>query len=1195
MIYARTRTRTCENIRICENIDEATLITKINACHTLKDSIEEEKIAKEESEEQVTEWVSGIEQKLKAADEKVLELRGIKDDIVRKTHAIEKAEVVKEGLMVQQEKHEQKLRQEHELFEQQLKFQKALEASRQSQAKAVSTKLPKLSITKFDGKYENWLPFWNKFMAEIDSTDLSPVTKFAYLKELVESKIRVGIDGLPLTTEGYRRAKGILESEYGKISEIVNAYVQNILELPVIKNANPNEVDKFYKTLLYNVQSLETLGKLERVNGMTRSVLDKLPGIKSDLVRGKDGWQDWGLAQLVTALKLWRDINPCNEESSTDRKHRNSSEKILNTGAKKHGCVYCDDVSHKSRECTHVVDVNERRKILATKRLCFNCTGARHRASECKSTSGCQRCKQRHHTSICMMKEKLLATEQGSKPVVYPIVNVNVGGIECRALLDTGAGSSYASAALLDRLPKRSQSKEVRKIEMMLGSSTREVCLSKVNVESVDGKEKLEVEVTRVERGKLFTVDNPHYPDIIKSFKHLEGVTIVDNDPKPFLPVHLILGASDYVAIKTAEPARVGELGEPVAEKTKFEWTLMSPGKELDHSKMLLTKTSYTDYEELCRLNVLGLEDRAEHDQETVHVEFREQLVRDPNGWYETGLLWKKSHPPLPSNRQGSLRRLDRLYTRLNKMGVTRKYNKVIEQQKEEGIVELACAPPVSKFYLPHKPVVHVGAESTKLRVVYDGSAKENPQFPSLNDCLYAGPSLQNKLWNVLTRMRFHPVALSGDLKQAFLQIRIKKEERDSLRFHWKTTEHSLPEVLRFTRALFGLTCSPFLLAAVVDHHLQSWEVKEPEKVAEIRRSLYVDDLISGKPTVASAVELKKSAIKIFDDATSTLHKWHSNEPSLEDDQLKPECEQSEVKSDSDGNQVEPQAQQTFAKTQLSKFNQSQTSLLGLSWDKQADEISVVIPKMATSVTKRELLRNLARIYDPLGLVSPVTVKGKHIYREACKQKVPWDVKIPLSTEYLQWAKGLPEKVTVPILVTVHRESLDEIQLHAFGDASKKGVAAAVYAITKQASGVNVGLVAAKSRLAKQDLTIPRLELVSAHMATNLVSNVKKTIDDIPVISVFGWLDSTVVLQWLRGPGEYKQFVANRVKKIHEHPEIHATYPPMIILQIWEAEEAKFLVIKFGGKAQSGWWIPSNGLQTSLRLLRPKVSVKQKQ
>ena len=136
----------------------------------------------------------------------------------------------------------------------------------------------------------------------------------------------------------------------------------------------------------------------------------------------------------------------------------------------------------------------------------------------------------------------------------------------------------------------------------------------------------------------------------------------MDDDPKPFLPTHLILGTSDYAAIKTAEPARVGKLGEPVAEKTKFGWTLMSPGKELDHLKMLLTQTSYTDYNELCRLDVLGLEDKAEHDQEAVYAEFCEQLVRHPNGWYETGLLWKKSHPPLSSNQQWSLRRLDRLY-----------------------------------------------------------------------------------------------------------------------------------------------------------------------------------------------------------------------------------------------------------------------------------------------------------------------------------------------------------------------------------------------------------------------------------------------------------------------------------------------------------------------------------------------------
>ena len=135
----------------------------------------------------------------------------------------------------------------------------------------------------------DWLPFWNKYEAEIEAADLAPVTKFAYLKELVEPKVRVDIDGLPFTTEGYERAKNILKGEYGKKSEIVNAYIQNIMDLPTITGSQPVKVHEFYKKFLYNVQSLETLGKLREVSGNVRSVIGKLKGIKADLVRGQDG------------------------------------------------------------------------------------------------------------------------------------------------------------------------------------------------------------------------------------------------------------------------------------------------------------------------------------------------------------------------------------------------------------------------------------------------------------------------------------------------------------------------------------------------------------------------------------------------------------------------------------------------------------------------------------------------------------------------------------------------------------------------------------------------------------------------------------------------------------------------------------------------------------------------------------------
>ena len=162
----------------------------------------------------------------------------------------------------------------------QLEYQKSIETSAKEQEKSTSIKLHKLPVTKFNGNFENWLPFWNTFEAEIDKSDVPSVTKFAFLKEWLEPKVRAEIEGLPFTSEGYQRAKNILKNEYGKTSEIVNIHVQNIMGLPVITDSNPAKVNDFYKSLLYNTQALETLGKLDKVSGMTRSVLEKLKGIK---------------------------------------------------------------------------------------------------------------------------------------------------------------------------------------------------------------------------------------------------------------------------------------------------------------------------------------------------------------------------------------------------------------------------------------------------------------------------------------------------------------------------------------------------------------------------------------------------------------------------------------------------------------------------------------------------------------------------------------------------------------------------------------------------------------------------------------------------------------------------------------------------------------------------------------------------
>ena len=414
---------------------------------------------------------------------------------------------------------------------------------------------------------------------------------------------------------------------------------------------------------------------------------------------------------------------------------------------------------------------------------------------------------------------------------------------------------------------------------------------------------------------------------------------------------------------------------------------------------------------------------------------------------------------------------------RLNRDGITAEYHQIIEEQKSQSVVELAPVSPTGReFYLPHKPVIRTSAQSTKTRVVYDASEKASPNASSLNECLYPGPPLQNKLWDVLVRHRSFPVALCGDIEKAFLQIRIKLQERDALRFHWRCDEHSETLVYRFTRALFGLTSSPFLLGGVIEQHLETWESRMPEIVCELKRCIYVDDLLSGAQTVEQAKERKLKSIEIFDDARFKLHKWSSNVASLEDG----------------GAVDESDIEETLAKQQLGT-KPSESKILGLPWKKDSDLLSVVFPASKASTTKREVLSTLAQVYDPLGIVSPLTLQGKQIYRDICSEKLLWDVTLSktLSDRWNSWNENLPPEIAVPRSIVGYQEPVLALEWHGFGDASTKGVGAAVYSVVRQSSGVTQRLVAAKSRLAKEGFTIPRLELISSHVAKNLLVNVK--------------------------------------------------------------------------------------------------------
>ena len=581
------RIRGKNELKALERLQKA-MEGQIDGVHEQMFQIQALRIENGDDPVEVREWSLEIERQLEEFQETADDVREMARN--KQEEALRRQRDEEE--MREEEKRRRHYEEELKLEEARMKmkreYERKFEEDRNKSIKESGAKLPKLTITQFQGTHLDWLRFWSQFETEIDKASISQVAKFSYLKELLISTVRVFVDGLPYNSEGYERAKFILSSKYGKSSEVANAHMQEIIGLSTITGTRPAPIQEFYEKLTSHVQVLETMGKIKEIHGFARTTLDKLPGIRADLVRLDDNWQEWGFSELIESLRRWCDRNPVpSDNPKQDLPRRDLSNRDLSNrkppfrspsshslpkkntvyqtkdevGRMGRGCIYCNSEDHKATECKKVPNLNQRKKILSDKRLCFNCTGAKHQAQDCRSKTNCQLCGHRHHTSICDKQhsnnQMMLATGEGS--VIYPVVVVVVDGIKCRALLDTGSGSSYASAALVARLNKRPFHVEHRQIEMMLCSTVQKVQSYSVKVGSVDGKFEMTTRVSKVDKGLLLTVPNPNYEDLIRKYCHLQGVVMNDDDKKSELPIHVILGASEYSRIKTETKPKIGQ------------------------------------------------------------------------------------------------------------------------------------------------------------------------------------------------------------------------------------------------------------------------------------------------------------------------------------------------------------------------------------------------------------------------------------------------------------------------------------------------------------------------------------------------------------------------------------------------------------------------------------------------------------
>ena len=372
--------------------------------------------------------------------------------------------------------------------------------------------------------------------------------------------------------------------------------------------------------------------------------------------------------------------------------------------------------------------------------------------------------------------------------------------------------------------------------------------------------------------------------------------------------------------------------------------------------------------------------------------------------------------------------------------------------------------------YLPHHPVIRKTAETTKLRIVFDESAKVRKDAPSLNDCLHVGPPLAPLMFDVLVRFREHKVVLVREIQKAFLRIEVNREDRNYLRFLWVKNvlaEEPEVEIFRFCRVIFGCGPSPFLLNVTLRHHFCKYADDDPQFVRKMRDGLYVDDLVSGGKMVKEAFELYwKTRMRLIQGGFS-MHKWRSNDMGL---MVKINTTREENVHPHDDNDV------AYAKSSLGNVQDAADKVLGIFWNKTDDTLKFNLEGIANyvtqlEVTKHNVLSTLAKVFDPLGVISPLILPAKTLFQEICVQQKGWDDQLDgdLRNKWKLWLNDM-KRVNEIILKrclyqNIHEETL-ECWLHGFRDASNKAFCANVYLVYQQTSGVYSSLIVAKPRVA---------------------------------------------------------------------------------------------------------------------------------
>lgn len=1066
-------------------------------------------------------------------------------------------------------------------------------------ASSSNSKLPTLELLKFDGDILNFSEFFERFHNTVHEKPMKNSEKLAYLLNSLEGNALETLRGLN-TERDYDSALDLLKRRYGSKSLLVDAHYQAFDK--IVKSSDSiKECRQTLNTIEKHLRILESLGENVENNHFRVSIGNKFPdriiyqlNLSTPTDRTVTMLRE-GLDKVITALER---VDNCNEAgplpvtSSTEalfigvqnkRPRTRNQENQRNTKKPKNECAFCSK-SHYSDKCTVYNSVEERRARM--KDHCYKCLNKGHFLKDCKRILNCYFCESsKHHGALCPLKINKTTKQEWTRDknkyqetrtiagneliqldisipdnndiniftnsnhinsflqtAIAQIKNYNNNkDIKCRILLDSGSQRSYITSKTACKLDLKPD-KEDQLIIYTFGSNNPKITISP--------SAKIEIVTKRGICKNIRVNIVPHITNGVPvcDLKN-EAIDVSADDYSLGNIIDVLIGNDYYFSFFKKENIKIGK--NLYLLNTDFGWVITGNNESNKEDNILSAVTYCQCHESICpyfvepdlplrnidmkylwALESIGILDSPKTSKEEEAVKFFNDTVKYNAGRYQVKWPFIQFPPDLPTNYNLAYGRLKSLLKR-EKEETLKEYNDILQEQLEANIIEIVEDQEITPYktktpvhYLPHHIVKQEGKRG---RIVYDASSKVKDQ-KSLNECLYRGPSMIEDLNGLLLNFRTNKIGIIADVEKAFLQVGLQKEDRDVTRFLWlKDINAGLSETnllhLRFCRVPFGIISSPFLLTATIRNHITQRNKDLIEKVAD---KCYMDNLVTGMPNLKEAVKLFEDTQNTFKELSMNIRDWMSNSQEL----------------------------MKIIPPHLKMKQTDKCKVLGLTWNVKEDFLELKLNEEIFQkhtnpmLTKRDVLKTLARIFDPYGLAAPLLLPLKIFFQELCIQKIKWD-KILSEELHLRWDNIIKKleaakKIQIPRYIkTKNSDSQAKYELHTFTDASKDAYAAVVYLRVISEDKITTTFIMSKARITpiqdKENLKIPRLELLAYLIGCRLIKYVKDNLN-LPIDRQYMWTDSYIVLSWLKTSKLLPPFVSRRIAEIKQLNNIEFCY-----------------------------------------------------